>query len=282
MTLIPALQKNEGLWNDIATHAGDAAQICIWWLGQSGFLISYDGFQLIIDPYLSDSLTVKYAQTDKPHVRMSERVIDPSLLRGINLVTSSHNHTDHLDAETLIPLIQNNPGIKMLIPEANRAFVTERIRQPFSFPIGISDGEEVNIDGIQMYGIPAAHNSLDRNADGKCLYMGYVFRIGGKHIYHSGDTLWFEGLEELLRPFHIDLALLPINGNDPARKVSGNLNAREAAQLAKAIGAKLTVPCHYDMFTFNTEDPNVFAREATNAAIQYKIMQHGEKLAISY
>jgi L-ascorbate metabolism protein UlaG (beta-lactamase superfamily) len=166
MTLIPALQKNEGLWNDIATHAGDEAQICIWWLGQSGFLISYDGFQLIIDPYLSDSLTVKYAQTDKPHVRMSERVIDPSLLRGINLVTSSHNHTDHLDAETLIPLVQNNPGIKMLIPEANRAFVTERIRQPFSFPIGISDGEEVNIDGMQIYGMPAAHNTLDRNADG--------------------------------------------------------------------------------------------------------------------
>jgi L-ascorbate metabolism protein UlaG (beta-lactamase superfamily) len=281
MTLIPALQKNEVLWNDIATHAGDAAQIHIWWLGQSGFLVSHNGCQLLIDPYLSDSLTVKYAQTDKPHVRMSERVIDPSMLSNINIVTSSHNHTDHLDAETLMPIIQNNPGIRMLIPEANRGFVTERIRQPFTFPIGINDGEEVNIDGVQIYGIPAAHNSLDRNADGKCLYMGYVFRIGGKHIYHSGDTLWFDGLEQLLRPFNIDLALLPINGNDPTRKVSGNLNAREAAQLAKAIGTKLTVPCHYDMFTFNTEDPNVFAREATNAGITFKIMQHGERIAIS-
>ena len=281
MTLIPALQKNEDLWNDIAAHASDASSIHVWWLGQSGFLVSHNGFRLLIDPYLSDSLTVKYAQTDKPHVRMSERVIDPSMLRGIHLVTSSHNHTDHLDAETLMPIIQNNPDIKMLIPEANRAFVTERIRQPFTFPIGINDGEEVNIDGIQVYGIPTAHNNLDRNAEGKCLYMGYVFRIGGKHIYHSGDTLWFEGLEQLLRPFDIDLALLPINGNDPARKVSGNLNAREAAQLAKAIGAKLTVPCHYDMFTFNTEDPHVFATEAANAGIQFRIMQHGERIAIS-
>lgn len=281
MALIPAFQKNEELLNDIAAYAGDKTQVNIWWLGQSGFLVAHNGFQLLIDPYLSDSLTAKYAQTEKPHVRMSERVIDPSHFRNINLVTSSHNHTDHLDAETLIPLIHNNPGIKMLIPEANRAFVTERIRQPFAFPIGINDGEEVNIDGMQIYGIPAAHNTLDRNADGKCLYMGFVFRIGGKHIYHSGDTLWFDGMEQLLRPFNIDLALLPINGNDPVRKVSGNLNAREAAQLAKAIGAKRTVPCHYDMFTFNTEDPNVFAKEAANAGIRYKIMQHGEKISIS-
>lgn len=281
MALIPALQKNEGLLNDIAAHAGDANQLHVWWLGQSGFLLTHKGCQLLIDPYLSDALTVKYAQTDKPHVRMSERVIDPSLLSNISLVTSSHNHTDHLDAETLIPLIQNNPAMKMLIPEANRLFVTERIRQPLHYPIGINDGEEVNIDGIQVYGIPAAHNTLDRNADGKCLYMGYVFRIGGKHVYHSGDTLWFEGLEQLLKPFQIDLALLPINGNDPARKVSGNLNAKEAAQLAKAIGAKLTVPCHYDMFTFNTEDPSVFATEASNAGIPFRIMQHGERIAIS-
>lgn len=281
MALIPAFQKNEGLLNDIAVHASDANQVHVWWLGQSGFLLAHNGCQLLIDPYLSDALTVKYAQTDKPHVRMSERVIDPSLLRNISLVTSSHNHTDHLDAETLMPIIQNNPGIKMLIPEANRSFVTERIKQPFNFPIGINDGEEVNIDGIQVYGIPAAHNTLDRNADGKCLYMGYVFRIGGKHVYHSGDTLWFEGLDPLLKSFQIDLALLPINGNDPARKVSGNLNAKEAAQLAKAIGAKLTVPCHYDMFTFNTEDPDEFEKEAINAEIQFKVLQHGERIAIS-
>lgn len=280
MALIPAFQKNEGLLNDIAAHAGDANQVHVWWLGQSGFLLAHNGCQLLIDPYLSDALTVKYAQTDKPHVRMSERVIDPSLLRNISLVTSSHNHTDHLDAETLMPIIQNNPGIKMLIPEANRSFVAERIKQPFNFPIGINDGEEVNIDGIQVYGIPAAHNTLDRNADGKCLYMGYVFRIGGKHVYHSGDTLWFEGLEQLLKSFQVDLALLPINGNDPARKVSGNLNAKEAAQLAKAIGAKLTVPCHYDMFTFNTEDPEEFETEAKNAEIPFKVLQHGERIAI--
>lgn len=38
----------------------------LWWLGQSGFLFKWRGDYLLIDPYLSDSLTQKYAGTDKP------------------------------------------------------------------------------------------------------------------------------------------------------------------------------------------------------------------------
>ncbi|MGZ9225209.1 MAG: hypothetical protein ACXW4M_06595 [Anaerolineales bacterium] len=49
----------------------------------------------MIDPYLSDSLTKKYAGTNKPHVRMTERVIAPEWLDFVEVVTSSHIHTDH-------------------------------------------------------------------------------------------------------------------------------------------------------------------------------------------
>ena len=61
-----------------------------------------DGVCIAIDPYLSDSLTHKYATTNKPHVRMTARVVDPALLAMVSVVTSSHNHTDHLDAETIV------------------------------------------------------------------------------------------------------------------------------------------------------------------------------------
>src|SRR6476661_4314988 len=88
----------------------------LWWLGQSGFLLQWKGKRVLIDPYLSDSLTQKYAATEKTHVRMSERVTDPELLKNISSVTSSHNHTDHLDAETLIPVFHNNADIKFIIP----------------------------------------------------------------------------------------------------------------------------------------------------------------------
>ena len=57
--------------------------------------MQWNDHHLLLDPYLSDSLTRKYAATDKPHVRMTELVIDPARLDFIDAVTSSHNHTDH-------------------------------------------------------------------------------------------------------------------------------------------------------------------------------------------
>ena len=50
----------------------------LWWLGQSGFLVQWRGRHLLLDPYLSDSLTRKYAATEKPHIRMTRRVVDPA------------------------------------------------------------------------------------------------------------------------------------------------------------------------------------------------------------
>src|SRR3954464_12153264 len=112
--------------------AGDGA-LRIWWLGQSGFLVQYQSSHLLLDPYLSDSLTQKYAGTDKPHVRMTERVIAPERLTFIDVVTSTHNHTDHLDAETLIPLLRANPKLDVVIPEANRVFVANRVKTMIEF-----------------------------------------------------------------------------------------------------------------------------------------------------
>ena len=93
----PSLQ-DDALLADIREAASDESRFHCWWLGQSGFLIQWQGRHLLFDPYLSDSLTRKYATTDKPHVRMTERVIAPKRLDFINVVTSTHNHTDHLDA----------------------------------------------------------------------------------------------------------------------------------------------------------------------------------------
>jgi FG-GAP-like repeat len=56
-----------------------------------------------------DSLTKKYSQTDKPHVRMTALVVDPARLSFADIVASTHNHTDHLDAETLCPILDRNP-----------------------------------------------------------------------------------------------------------------------------------------------------------------------------
>lgn len=275
--LIKAVKKDHELVQEMDSLSGDEKNFHLWWLGQSGFLLQWKRKRVLLDPYLSDSLTKKYAATEKPHTRMSERVIDPALLRSISIVTSSHNHTDHLDAETLIPVLENNPGIQFIIPEANREFVAERVKCKNEFPIGLTDGKSVTIDEFTFHGIPAKHNEIERDENGNCRYLGYVIEFGDYKIYHSGDTLWFDEMVDILTPFSLNIALLPINGNDPARKVAGNLNCQEAAQLGKAIGAGCVIPCHYDLFTFNTADVKEFELEADKIIQPYKVLRGGGK-----
>src|SRR2546423_14585110 len=96
----PAFQKDEAFLADVRRALETGARR-LWWLGQSGFLIVQEGRAIVLDPYLSDSLTRKYEKTDKPHVRITERVVDPAMLGSIGrigLISSSHNTTDHLDA----------------------------------------------------------------------------------------------------------------------------------------------------------------------------------------
>jgi L-ascorbate metabolism protein UlaG (beta-lactamase superfamily) len=278
--LLKAVKKDQELIHEMDSLLPDEKHFHLWWLGQSGFLLQWKGKRVLLDPYLSDSLTKKYASTDKPHIRMSERVVDPALLKNIRIVSSSHNHTDHLDAETLIPILRNNPGISFIIPEANRDFVSERVKCKKEFPVGLSDQKSVTIDEFTFHGIPAKHNEIERDEDGNCKFMGYVIEFGDHSIYHSGDTLWFDEMVEILKPFEPEVAILPINGNEPARKVAGNLSVREAAALSKAIHAACVIPCHYDMFTFNTADVKEFIEEAEKINQRYKVLRGGEKFSL--
>src|SRR4029453_10780453 len=91
----PAL-ADDAFLNHVAA-AGDA----LWWLGQSGFLLKRGDRFLLVDPYLSDSLTEKYAGTETPHVRMTRRVVAPERLNFVDVVLATHGHTDHLDPGTL-------------------------------------------------------------------------------------------------------------------------------------------------------------------------------------
>lgn len=277
--MIRAFKKDEELLKDIQAMNPSTNEVTLWWLGQSGYLIQYKDKRILLDPYLSDSLTVKYQHTEKPHVRISERVIDPSLLPKIDIITSSHNHTDHLDAETINPILNNSPYCKLIIPEANRKFVADRLKINADFPIGLNAGESFTEDDISFYAIPAAHNELDVNEDGKYPYLGYIIQLGSFAIYHSGDTLNYKGIEEWISPFKPAIALLPINGNDPERKVAGNLNAEEAVALGKKCHIPIVIPCHYDLFAFNTADVNQFISIAKRSSQGYCVLELGGKFS---
>jgi L-ascorbate metabolism protein UlaG (beta-lactamase superfamily) len=266
----PVLQ-DEAFLADVSAANRDDGQFRLWWLGQSGFLVQWKRRHLLLDPYLSDSLTRKYAATDKPHVRMTERVVDPARLDFIDVVTSSHNHTDHLDGETLGPLLKANPRLVMVAPEANRDFIANRLDIDASFPLGLRDGEFVTAGPFRFTAVPAKHEEVTPGC------LGFVVEFGPWRIYHSGDTLQYEGMAERLRPFAADVALLPINGRAPERRAAGNLSGSEAASLAKSMGARLVIPCHYEMFEFNTEDPAEFVRAAGAVGQACRVLRCGER-----
>lgn len=234
----------------------------LWWLGQSGFLIQWKGRHLLFDPYLSDSLTEKYEGTKKPHVRMTERVIEPRRLEFIDVVTSTHNHTDHLDAATLGPLREVNENLQIVIPEANRSFVSNRLACDPGWPVGLVDGESAVVGGFRFTAVPAAHEDLETDDLGRHTHLGFVVEFGPWTVYHSGDTVRYGGLAERLLSFGVDVCILPINGRDPARGVAGNLTGSEAARLADDMEARVVIPCHYEMFEFNTASPEPFFEEA--------------------
>jgi L-ascorbate metabolism protein UlaG (beta-lactamase superfamily) len=250
----------------------------LWWLGQSGFLFVVRGRTLVADPYLSDSLTAKYAATDKPHVRMSRRVVDPDRLDFIDVVTTSHRHTDHRDYETLNSMLSSKRQPMILAPAVDYTELQESLNITAWEIAPIDDGTTADVAGFTVTGVPAAHETIERDAQGRCLCLGYVIQRGAWTIYHSGDTVLYDGMVEKLRPFNIDVAILPINGRAPERRVAGNLNGREAAWLAKQIGAKLVIPCHYDMFEFNTADPySEFVPECERLSQPYRVLKLGER-----
>jgi L-ascorbate metabolism protein UlaG (beta-lactamase superfamily) len=275
--VIQPAQSYAALLADI--RAGDRRDrgFRLWWLGQSGFLLQWQGIHVLLDPYLSDSLTRKYDQTDKPHVRMTELVIDPAELSFVDVATASHNHTDHLDAETLGPILVRNPALKLVIPEANRTFVADRLKIDPAMPIGLDEGGTIELLGIRFSGVASAHEAVERDEQGRVKALGYVLQFGDWSLYHSGDTLRYDGMAEKLRPLAVDVALLPINGRAPERRVAGNLSGPEAAQLAHDIGAKMTIPCHFDMFEFNTASPNAFVDTCRRLGQPFRVLRCGER-----
>lgn len=275
--MIIPLQKDDALLADLASATGGPDVLHVWWLGQSGFLIQWNGQRLLFDPYLSDSLTLKYATTDKPHVRMTESCVDPAQLTGLTRVTASHVHTDHLDAETLQSLAAASPGFRLYHPVPIAAEVRKRTAGAEIELHGLSEACPALEGDWEVHATVAKHNEVVRDTAGNSAYIGFLVRCGPFRLFHSGDTLWHDDIVRQCQAFGpVDIAFLPINGNKPERRVAGNLDGPEAAALAQAIGAKLVIPCHYEMFEFNTSTPEAFVQACYELGQPCKVIRCGE------
>jgi L-ascorbate metabolism protein UlaG (beta-lactamase superfamily) len=277
--MIQPVKKGPELIEEIETTYTERPTL--WWLGQSGFVVRCRDITFYVDPYLSDSLTKKYKDSPRPHIRMTECPLDPRQVTHADLVLATHKHSDHLDPGTAPALLAASPRAKLVLPKSLAHHAN-------SFGIGY-DRMTTTDSGLRVeyfkglhygriYSIPSAHEALDYTPETGYPYLGYLIRFDGCTIYHAGDCVPYEGLMERLRPYNVTVALLPINGRDPSRGVPGNFDFAEAAQLAEEIGARWLVPMHYDMFTFNTVDVNRFIEHMLGQRPyqRFKVFQCGE------
>ena len=174
--MIEPVLKDEALRQDILASSSEPLLAHLWWLGQSGYLLKWKGRYLLVDPYLSDSLTRKYAGTKMEHVRMTARCLSPDRLGFASLALSTHGHTDHFDAETLTAISQSAlaQGSRLrlvlspaLIPAAREKLATAPIDL-----VPLDAGGSLEIDGFSIHAIPSAHVELKQMRRGTIFFLG--------------------------------------------------------------------------------------------------------------
>jgi L-ascorbate metabolism protein UlaG (beta-lactamase superfamily) len=227
------------------------------WLGQAGFLLRWGDVRLAIDPYLSDSLAVKYRGTRFPHRRMMPSPIAPRDVKPLDAVFCTHSHSDHMDPDTLAPLAAANPACRFVVPRSAWETAVER-GVPAARLIAANAGESGTLSGdVGWYALASAHEQLATDAAGQQRFLGYVIGFGGLRIYHSGDCVPYPGLAAELLRRAVHVAILPVNGRDAQRSaagIPGNFTFDEAVELCRQAGIDTLLVCHFGMFEFNTVD----------------------------
>jgi L-ascorbate 6-phosphate lactonase len=247
------MRTGKALIDEIDGTAPPRGELAFWWLGQHSFVVKLAGQVVYLDPFLSEMPS----RTVRPPLAAAE-------ITHAAVVTGSHDHGDHIDRAVWPALAAASPAAKFVVPELilRRGLAGDLGIPPERF-IGLDDGAAAAVGRLTVTGVPSAHELLDRDeATGLHPYLGFVVEGGGVRLYHAGDTCNYEGLQtrlERLAPF--DVMFLPINGRDAERLRAGcigNLTYQEAVDLAGAIGPRLAVPAHFEMFEHNSEDPQRF------------------------
>lgn len=279
MNLIQPVMTGSDLLQSINSTTPAPGQVAIWWLGQSGYAVKTASTLVYLDLYLSEHLTTKYAQTEKPHIRMTAAPLRGHEITNARLVFASHKHSDHLDPGTLPDLFTASPDARLVLP---LALVDHAVALglPRDRLIPTRGDESFTIDGVQLHAFPSAHPGLDYDETTGYPFLGYGLEIDGIRLYHSGDTVIYPGLAERLLAFQPDIVFLPVNGTDARRaqlQTPPNMHMPEAVTLAYTVGAKLLIPHHYDLFTFNTADITLLPPLAEAAGQPYRVLQCGER-----
>jgi L-ascorbate metabolism protein UlaG (beta-lactamase superfamily) len=216
----------------------------VWALGQAGFVLKGARTIAYIDPYLSCA---------NGHPRRFPPPVRPDEIHHADIVFGTHDHRDHVDAQTLGPILHASTHAIVVTTAPARETLVE---------LGVSAdrilvprvGEAVHHVGPTYTPVPAAHYEYSVDEDAHSSALGFVISCNGVTVYHAGDTVLVPEILDHLRTPAIEVAFLPFNGRDyfrERRNTVGNLLPREAVQFAAEIQANVLVGMHNDLFDHN-------------------------------
>lgn len=214
----------------------------LYWLGQAGFYLAADhGTAIMIDPYLSDSLLRDRGEKYHREVPVNEEF----LKARVDVLVITHAHADHMDLATLDQVFTVNHGMAVMAPRNVLSQLRARYGELVNYML-FEPGVEITINGILFRASYACHSD-------ECP-IGVIMEGEGKVLCHTGDTMFHTRLIKEL-PVEADLLMLPING------VGNNMNAVDAARLARSIRPRLVMPMHWDMFKAYGCDVELFCNQ---------------------
>ena len=206
----------------------------ITWIGQAGLLFETETAKVIVDPYLSDSV-----EKIQPHNYRRTAVDRRFLDITPDLLLFTHVHLDHYDTETAPVYLARDKKMTVLGPTSvwGEARKNGGVHNYVCFDRGTVWTEK----GLRFTAVKAEHS------DSYAIGIIIEDLSDGKKYYVTGDTLYNHSVFADI-PDDIYAVFLPING------VGNNMNAVDASEFAKRVGAKYSVPIHFGMFDELTGD----------------------------
>ncbi|WP_158782733.1 MBL fold metallo-hydrolase [Pantoea sp. BAV 3049] len=275
------LREPQRLAAELSATCVPENMLAIWSLGQAGYVLkNAHGDLLAIDPYLSDAIERENPGTE--FVRNYPPVLAPTDLKGCDAVLISHFHDDHMDMATLAPLAEAVPRLPIWLPSPDAIPLAQS--HPFAQNVRPAiTNETFQVGAFHIQPIAAAHSEYEKNAEGHDRYLGYFITTDNIRFWHSGDTLVTQQLLAQMQSLSPDIVVLPINGGDYARGQRGilpNMSFRDAADLHHTLRSDLLLPCHYDLFSCNSDNPSYFVDYimARYPGKKFHLMMPGERL----
>ncbi|MBQ8408898.1 MAG: MBL fold metallo-hydrolase [Clostridia bacterium] len=255
-------------------------QIAVFYLGQESILIKAEGKYLLFDGYLSDYVDKNCCSEQVKWVRRYAPPISAEELDFVDYIFCSHSHYDHTDPWTLGAISKVNKKAKYIIPAP---FADKVVSYGVAKEVIIEAyaDEKIALDGALVTPVPAAHEELCPDAEGRYDCLGFVVKIDDVTLFHAGDCCIYDGLIERVRG--TDLMLLPVNGRSYfqryVRNIIGNMTAAEAAELCRKAGARMMIPMHFDLYDVNCLATSTVVEqiESTAKDLPYHIFKPGER-----